>query len=148
MGEGPSGVIQVFEKLADLKAQSVPVNFLVPMPNTLMGQPEKLTPEYCLRVLCAARFILPKAEIRAAGGREYHLRSMQAMALYPANSIFMDGYLNVVGSQQRDTLQMILDAGFHIECDEGIDVDALLKGQPSQTTMKTSEDLRPAKACH
>ena len=148
MGEGPSGVIQVFEKLADLKAQSVPVNFLVPMPNTLMGQPEKLTAEYCLRVLCVARFILPKAEIRAAGGREYHLRSMQSLALFPANSIFMDGYLNVVGSQQRDTLQMILDAGFHIECDEGLDVEGLLKGNPAQTTMKTNEDLRPAKACH
>jgi biotin synthase len=148
MGEGPQGVIQVFDKLADLKAKSIPVNFLVAMPNTRMGQPEKLTPEYCLRVLCAARFILPSAEIRAAGGREHHLRTMQSLALYPANSIFMDGYLNVMGSQQRDTLQMILDAGFHIECDEGIDVNALLQGESQTTQMKSSENLHPAKACH
>ena len=60
------------------------------------------------------RFMNPKAEIRVAAGREMHLRNLQALALYPANSIFMDGYLNVKGQNQADTIQMIHDAGFKI----------------------------------
>lgn len=145
MGEGPKGVVEVFAKLADLEAKSIPVNFLVPVPGSGMGQPEKLTPEYCLRVLCIARFMNPKAEIRAAGGREFHLRSMQAFCLYPANSIFMDGYLNVMGSAQKETLRMILDAGFHIQCDEDIDIQELLDQE--EVSMKMGKDLRPSSPC-
>jgi biotin synthase len=111
-----------------------------------MGQPEKLSPEYCLRVLCAARFMMPTTEIRATGGREHHLRSMQGMALYPANSIFMDGYLNVMGSRQKETLRMILDAGFYIQCDEDIDIDSLLK-EDNAVSAKDAEALRPTMAC-
>jgi biotin synthase len=145
MGEGPDGVVEVFSKLAELEVKSIPVNFLVPAPGTKMGQPEELTPEYCLRVLAVARFMMPKAEIRAAGGREFHLRSLQPMALYPANSIFMDGYLNVMGTKQKETLQMILDAGFHIECDEDIDVRGLLQDN-TNVTAKSADELHPT-AC-
>lgn len=146
MGEGPEGAIKVFDQLADLEAKSIPVNFLVPVAGAALGTPEKLTPEYCLRALCVARLINPKAEIRAAGGREYHLRQMQAMALYPANSIFMDGYLNIIGSEQKDTLKMILDAGFHIECDEDLDLKSILEGPTTQ--MKDKEALHPtSKSC-
>lgn len=144
MGEGPKGVVEVFTQLATLEAKSIPVNFLVPVPGSSMGQPEHLTPEYCLRVLCVARFMNPKAEIRAAGGREYHLRQMQAFALYPANSIFMDGYLNVMGSEQKDTLRMITDAGFHIVCDESLDIQKLLETEA--VPMKSEKELHPAKA--
>jgi len=35
------------------------------------------------------RFLNPTAEIRVAAGRELHLRSMEVMALYPANSLFL-----------------------------------------------------------
>lgn len=145
MGEGPQGAVEVLNRLADLQAKSIPVNFLVPVPGVSMGQPEHLTPEYCLRVLCVARFLNPSAEIRAAGGREYHLRSMQAMALYPANSVFMDGYLNVVGNQQIETLRMIRDAGFEVRCDEGIDVDAIL-ATGSSSLMKSTEELHPTES--
>lgn len=146
MGEGPDGVIEVFSKLASLGVKSTPINFLVPAPGTRMGQPEDLTPEYCLRVLCAARFMMPTTEIRAAGGREHHLRSMQGMALYPANSIFMDGYLNVMGSRQKETLRMILDAGFYIQCEEDIDIDSLLKDD-NEVSAKNSDELHPTVAC-
>ena len=53
-----------------------------------------------------------EADIRIAAGREYHLRSMQVMSLYPANSLFMTGYLNTSGTTPKDTIQMIKDAGF------------------------------------
>jgi len=145
MGEGPQGAVEVLNRLADLEAKSIPVNFLVPVPGVSMGQPENLTPEYCLRVLCVARFLNPRAEIRAAGGREHHLRSLQAMALYPANSIFMDGYLNVVGNRQVETLRMIRDAGFEVLCDEAIDIEGLLASD-SASMMKGNEELHPTQS--
>jgi biotin synthase len=50
-----------------------------------------------------------------AGGREVTLRSLQAMALYPANSIFTTGYLTTGGNQLEQDLAMIRDLGFEIE---------------------------------
>ena len=37
------------------------------------------------------------------------------MALYPANSMFIDGYLNAEGSTASRTLEMIQDAGFTVK---------------------------------
>ena len=61
------------------------------------------------------RFVNPTAELRVAGGREGHLRSMQPFALYPANSLFVEGYLTTKGDPVEDTYAMIRDAGFEIE---------------------------------
>ena len=68
-----------------------------------------------LRVLCLFRFLHPSADLRVAGGREVTLRSMQAMALYPANSIFTTGYLTTGGNQLEQDLAMIRDLGFEVE---------------------------------
>lgn len=149
MGESPDEVIEVARELAALEAQSIPVNFLLPFDGTPVGAPRNLTPEYCLRVLCLFRFLNPKAEVRISAGRELHLRSLQVLALYPANSLFLEGYLNARGGRARDTLQMIRDAGFHIVSDQ--DLDALLApseaGDDEQlvqlSTMKSRKDLRP-----
>ena len=61
------------------------------------------------------RFVNPTAEIRVAGGREGHLRTMQPFALYPANSLFVEGYLTTKGDPVADTYAMIRDAGFEVE---------------------------------
>ena len=61
------------------------------------------------------RFVNPRAEIRVAGGREGNLRSLQSLALYPANSLFVEGYLTTRGDAARDTYAMIRDAGFEVE---------------------------------
>jgi biotin synthase len=61
------------------------------------------------------RFVNPRAEIRAAGGREGHLRALEPLALYPANSLFVEGYLTTRGDAVADTYRMIRDAGFEIE---------------------------------
>ena len=57
----------------------------------------------------------PEAEIRAAGGREYHLRSLQPLCLYAVNSIFVRGYLTTGGDDIETTRRMIEDSGFEIE---------------------------------
>ena len=40
------------------------------------------------------------------------------MALYPANSMFIEGYLNAKGAATSHTLQMITDAGFTIRTNQ------------------------------
>jgi biotin synthase len=57
----------------------------------------------------------PRAEIRAAGGREGHLRGLEALALWPANSLFVEGYLTTRGDSLAETYRMIREAGFEVD---------------------------------
>jgi len=149
MGESPQDVVEVARELSALGVQSIPVNFLLAFDGTPIGTPQELTPEYCLRVLCMFRFVNPTAELRMSAGREAHLRSLQAMALYPANSLFLEGYLNAKGGRARETLQMIRDAGFDIVSTQNL--DDLLAAEPNapapglvQIGLKTRRELRPS----
>jgi biotin synthase len=118
MGETAGELIELALILRNLAAKSIPINFLLPIAGTRLENAPNLSPEYCLKILCLFRFLNPQAEIRTAAGREYHLRSMEVMSLYPANSLFMDGYLNTRGKSRKDTLRMIIDAGFTIKSDK------------------------------
>lgn len=119
MGESDDDIIDLAISLREMKVDSVPVNFLIPIKGTPLFGESALTPRKCLRVLCLYRFILPSQKIRIAGGREVHLRSMQPLALYPANSLFIGDYLTTPGQDAKDDLQMIKDAGFVLEAPDG-----------------------------
>ena len=69
------------------------------------------------------RFVCPSAEVRLAGGREIHLRTLQPLALHVVNSIFLGDYLTSEGQPGAADLAMIADAGFTVE---GADTEALL----------------------
>jgi biotin synthase len=60
------------------------------------------------------RLVNPSSELRIAGGRELHLRSLQAMGLYAANSLFVGDYLTTKGQSPNADYQMIEDLGFVI----------------------------------
>ena len=115
LGEGDEDVLDLAYALRELEVDSVPVNFLDPRPGTPLGTAGRVSPVHALRVLCMFRFVHPRADLRVAGGREVTLRSLQAMALYPANSIFTTGYLTTGGNQLDEDLAMIRDLGFEIE---------------------------------
>jgi biotin synthase len=123
MGESDDDVIDLALSLRELDVKSVPVNFLIPVPGTPMADIRALDPRRCLRMLVLYRLLLPTQEIRVSGGREVHLRSMQVMSLYPANSIFIGDYLTTQGQTARDDLRMIEDAGFVLETPEGSPFD-------------------------
>jgi biotin synthase len=149
MGENVEDIIEAAKTLRELSVQSIPVNFLIPIPGNVLSEMPDLTPEYCLRVLCMYRFLNPESEIRIAGGREVHLRSMTVMALYPANSLFIDGYLNTKGTERIDVLQMIQDAGFTVKANKPL--ETLLKQERREKPLlqidliKNINDLRPQK---
>ena len=61
------------------------------------------------------RLVNPRAEIRACGGREGHLRALNPLALWPANSLFVEGYTTTKGESIAETYRMIRDAGFEVD---------------------------------
>lgn len=114
-GESEEDIIDVLLALRELNPQSIPINFLLPIEGTPFSHYHYVQPYDCLRILCLARLLNPAQEIRIAAGREAHLRSLQPLALYAANSVFVSGYLTEPGQGYQETWQMIKDLGFEIE---------------------------------
>lgn len=114
MGETVEDLVDVVMELQDLNVESIPVNFLHAIDGTPLEAVHVLNPRYCLKVLCLLRLAHPSKEIRIAGGREVHLRSMQAMGLYAANSLFVSDYLTTKGQEASEDFRMIEDLGFEI----------------------------------
>ncbi|POX35887.1 biotin synthase BioB, partial [Streptomyces sp. Ru73] len=108
-------LVDVVFSLRKLDPDSVPVNFLIPFEGTPLAKEWHLTPQRALRILAMVRFVCPDVEVRLAGGREVHLRSLQPLALHLANSIFLGDYLTSEGQAGKDDLAMIADAGFEVE---------------------------------
>ncbi|HTZ08472.1 MAG TPA: biotin synthase BioB [Acidimicrobiales bacterium] len=115
MGESDEDVVEAALALRALDPDSVPVNFLMPFAGTPLAGRFDLTPQRCLRILALFRFFFPDAEVRIAGGRELHLRSLQGLGLHLANSIFLGDYLTSEGQAAEADLRMIADGGFVLE---------------------------------
>ena len=124
LGESEEDLLDLAFALRDLDVDSVPVNFLDARPGTPLAAYPLVEPGYALRALCMFRFVHPRTDLRVAGGREITLRALQAMALYPANSIFTQGYLTTGGATPSADHQMIKDAGFELELASGETVPA------------------------
>ncbi|MEM9186300.1 MAG: biotin synthase BioB [Planctomycetota bacterium] len=122
MGEKPADVVSMAIELRDLGVQSIPVNFLNPIEGTpLEGQgstgQQPLNPRFCLKVLAMFRLVNPDREIRIAGGREMHLRSLQPLGLHAANSLFVGDYLTTKGQAPAADYAMLEDLGFEVSTD-------------------------------
>jgi biotin synthase len=115
MGEASADLVEVAFALRELEVPSIPVNFLIPIEGNPVVSDGTLTPERCLRALALMRLVNPRAEVRAAGGREGHVRGLAPLVLWPANSLFVEGYLTTRGDAVAETYRMIRDAGFEVE---------------------------------
>ncbi len=153
MGESSEDLVQVATRLRDLGVVSIPVNFFIPVEGHGLGDVGTLTTEDCLRILAMFRLVNPTAEIRMAAGRELYLKGRQEDGLRAANSLFVSGYLNVKGSNARQTIEMML-AGGYLPDVENSDLDLKdfeAPGEPvsvgsapaGDISMKTMDDLRP-----
>lgn len=114
MGESDDEIVDAVFALRELGSDSIPVNFLMPFDGTPLAETWELTPGRCLRILAMVRLACPDTEVRMAGGREMHLRSLQPLALSVANSLFLGDYLTSEGQEAQADLDMIADAGFEV----------------------------------
>lgn len=124
MKETNEQLVDAIFALKDLEGDSIPVNFLMPFDGTPLAGTWELTPMKCLRILATVRMVNPDKELRMAGGREMHLRSLQATALQVVNSLFLGDYLTSEGQSALDDLRMIYDNGFEVLGAEGRDLIA------------------------
>ncbi len=112
LGETDEQLVEALFALRELESDSIPVNFLMPFDGTPYENTWELDPTRCLKILAMARFVCPDREVRIAGGREMHLRSLQGLALHVANSIFLGDYLTSEGQAAETDLELIRDNGF------------------------------------
>jgi biotin synthase len=115
MGETHDDLVELALALRELRVDSLPVNFLLSIDGTPLADRHDLEPGHCLRALSMFRFANPAAEVRVAGGREANLGWFQALSLYPANSIFIEGYLTTPGQGASAAQRMVQDMGFEVE---------------------------------
>lgn len=115
MGETHEDVLDLAFALAELEVDSVPVNFLDPRPGTPLASARPMSPRECVRSLCLFRLVLPRQDLRVAGGREVSLRTLAPLALLAANSMFSGGYLTTPGAPPSEDARMIADLGLEVE---------------------------------
>lgn len=117
MGESREDIVDMLMELREIQPEALPINFLLPIPGTPLEHADMsvLSTAYCMKVLCLARLLVPKADIRCAAGREVYFKGEENMLLRVVDSIFASGYLTAGGQGIRDTIQAIEAAGFTYE---------------------------------
>ncbi|MDR0672592.1 MAG: biotin synthase BioB [Zoogloeaceae bacterium] len=96
MGESRKNRAAMLAQLANLEEppESVPINNLVPMPGTPLGELPPLDPFEFVRTIAAARIAMPKSYVRLSAGRENMSDELQALCfLAGANSMFYGEHL-------------------------------------------------------
>jgi biotin synthase len=119
MGETREDRCDLAFSLKELGAHVVPINILNPIPGTPFGQNQPLTPIEILKSIACFRFILPRQEIKIAGGRTVNLRELQSLVFMAGASALMVGnYLTTLNQPVEKDLQMLKDLGLDAAWDK------------------------------
>jgi biotin synthase len=128
MGETRADRIGFLHALATLPEHpdSLPVNALVPIAGTPLGQSPPIDGIEFARTVAVARIVCPKSRVRIAAGREGMSRELQALCFAAgANSIFVGGKLLTTPLPGEDADSRLLrDLGMHPASGEGSPVRA------------------------
>jgi biotin synthase len=115
LGESPEDRVELAMTLRGLDVDSIPVNFLNPVPGTPMEGRRELTPTGCLRIIAMMRLTNPSKEIIVCGGREVNLRDLQALMFAAGATGTMAGnYLTTAGRPAEEDLRMVRDLGLTV----------------------------------
>jgi biotin synthase len=112
MGETREDRCELAFALKELGAHVVPLNILNPISGTPFAGREPLTPLEILKTIACFRFILPRQEIKIAGGRTVNLRDLQSLVfLAGASALMVGNYLTTLNQPVEKDLQMLRDLG-------------------------------------
>ena len=115
MGETPAQRVAMARTLSKENVDSIPLNFLVPVPGTRLEHTPPMSPLDILRTLAMFRLVCPCAEIKVCAGRLL-LRDMQSMVFYAgATGIMIGDLLTIAGRDPESDLRMLRD----LEVDNG-----------------------------
>ncbi|ABI64354.1 MULTISPECIES: biotin synthase BioB [Maricaulis] len=115
MGEDEAARIGLLTELAsmDPHPESVPINHLVAVPNTPLGDSKPLDGIEFVRTIATARILMPRSMVRLSAGREGMSRELQALCfLAGANSIFVgEELLTTPNPEQNEDFDLFKSLG-------------------------------------
>lgn len=112
MGEDWADRVEMAFALRELGADSVPINFLVPVKGTPLGDREPLAPLEALKIISLYRFILPDREIRVCGGRLQCLGEFNSFVFMAgADGLLTGDCLTTQGRDPAEDLRLIRGYG-------------------------------------
>ena len=114
--EDRAGLLVTLANL-DPHPESVPINALVPVPGTPLADRPPLDPLDLVRMVAAARVMMPASRVRLSAGRRSLSREAQLLCFMAgANSIFYgDKLLTTANNDTEDDLSLIEEAGLDVE---------------------------------
>jgi biotin synthase len=116
IGETWADRVDMALELRRLGVDTVPLNFLHPIAGTPLGSAETLRPREILTIIAVYRFIMPRTNLKIAGGRVLNLRDLQSWIFKAgATSILTGDYLTTAGRAAEDDRRMLDDLGLEIE---------------------------------
>ncbi len=108
MGETMDDRIQMALILKELKVDSVPLNILVPIPGTPLGNNTVLSCQEVIRTIAIFRIILKDKIIKIAAGRESLFKDFQALGFMAgANGMLIGGYLTIKGRSVQEDQKLV-----------------------------------------
>ena len=115
LGETWQDRIDMAFAIKQLDIDSVPINFLIPVKGTTLGNRDFLHPFEALEIISAYRFILPDKQIRICGGRMQVLGEFNSMVFMAgADSLLTGNYLTTTGRTYADDLRLINLYGMNV----------------------------------
>ncbi len=116
LGEGWEHRIELAFTLREIDVDSIPINFLNPIPGTRLQDMPLLVPTDALKAIAIFRIINPEKDITICGGREKVIREYQSdIFAAGANGIMIGNYLTTKGRGIKEDMEMIEKMGLNLE---------------------------------
>ena len=116
MGESVEQRVEMALNLAEIEPDSIPINILMPIPETpFEGYLDKIDEEHILRTLAIFKIANPNSILRFCGGRMRLSRENQERALNSCvEGIMVGNYLTTIGNAPEDDIEMVKALGKRI----------------------------------
>ena len=105
MGETAADRVEMLVTLANLPEppESVPINMLIPIPGSPLGDAPRIDSFDFVRTIALARILMPKSHVRLSAGRSDMSDELQALCFFAgANSIFIGDTLLTADNPGED----------------------------------------------
>ena len=119
LGESREDRYSLLRQLATQRPhpESVPINLLVRVEGTPLGNQASIDPLELVRTIATARLLMPEAVVRLSAGRTFLSDEAQALCFVAgANSIFLgERLLTTSNPKTRDDLDLLARLGLHLK---------------------------------
>lgn len=118
MGESIEQRVEMAMELAEIEPDSIPINILMPIPETpFENYHDKIDEENVLRTMAIFKIANPKAVVRFCGGRMRLSQQNQELALKTCvEGILIGNYLTTVGKEPSEDITTAEKLGKNILC--------------------------------